>query len=134
MDTDKSILYFDGVCNLCNRLVIFFIERDKEKKILFASLQSPAGQKALEQSAQQLSCEDSVLLYHDGKYYQKSTAIIKALSMLGGVWRLSLVAYILPVFLRNKLYDFFAKNRYRWFGKKEECMLPTPELRSRFLN
>jgi len=133
METGKSILYFDGVCNLCNGVVQFFIKRDKKRNLLFASLQSAAGQKAIREAAQQGVIADSVLFYIDGRYYAKSTAVIHTLKLLGGFWKLSVIGFIAPRLIRNSIYDLVARNRYRWFGKKEACMIPTKEMRSRFL-
>ena len=132
-DTSKPIIFFDGVCNLCNSSVQFVIKRDKEGKFRFASLQSGAGQEMLLQN--QLSQNDfnSFLLYEDGKLFTRSTAALRVLSQLKG-WKWVGVFQWVPPFIRNAVYNLVARNRYKWFGKKDECMIPTPELKSRFLD
>ena len=133
-DLNRPILFFDGVCNLCDGLVQFFIKNDKKGQFLFASLQSKAGEKAIRKVRQRLGTNaDSVILYANGQYYVKSNAVVTALSMLGGGWSLSKAVLILPGFLRNIVYDMVARNRYRWFGRKDQCIIPTPELKHRFL-
>jgi predicted DCC family thiol-disulfide oxidoreductase YuxK len=115
--------------------VQFVIRHDKQKRFLFASLQSAAGKKALTDIQQQTGkTPDSLLLFYKGKYYIKSSAVLKTAGLLGGMFGLLAIGYIFPAFLRNAIYDIVAKNRYRWFGKKDECMIPTPELKSRFLD
>ena len=132
-DTSKPIIFFDGVCNLCNSSVQFVIKRDKEGKFRFASLQSGAGQEMLLQN--QLSQNDfnSFLLYEDGKLFTRSTAALRVLSQLKG-WKWAGVFQWVPPFIRNAVYNLVARNRYKWFGKKDECMIPTPELKNRFLD
>lgn len=129
------ILYFDGVCNLCNAAVQWVIKRDKQEQFRFASLQSEAGQSMLMSYFPEKSMiPDSVLLEIDGRLYAKSSAAIKLLQMLGGVYKLSVIAWAVPRFIRDAVYDFIARNRYKWYGKRDSCMLPTPELKSRFLD
>jgi len=127
----KPILFFDGVCNLCNSAIQFIIKRDKKAVFRFASLQSEVW-KELSKDADIDKQIDSVVLYQKGKFYTKSTAVIKSVSNLGGLWMLINIAYLIPPFLRNKLYDSVASKRYKWFGTGS-CMIPTPELKSRFL-
>lgn len=107
--------------------------RDKKRKLLFAALQSAAGQKAIAEAVSQGLRADSVLLFYRGRYYNKSSAALRALMLLGGFWKLSVVAFLFPAFLRNLMYDWIARNRYRWFGKQDACMMPTSDLRSRFI-
>ena len=134
-DLNRPVLFFDGVCNLCSGVVQFFIRNDKKGQFLFASLQSKAGEKALREAQQRLGTRpDSVLLYTNGQYFIKSNAVITALSMLGGGWSLSKAALILPGFFRNAIYDWVARNRYKWFGRQDACMIPSPELKARFLS
>jgi predicted DCC family thiol-disulfide oxidoreductase YuxK len=135
IEPGRSVLYFDGVCNLCSGVVQFFIRHDHKKRFLFASLQSPAGVEALNNAEHATGKRpDSVLLFHEGKYYLQSTAVLKALSLLGGVWSLSPSLLIVPGIFRDGIYNWVAKNRYKWFGKQDACMIPTPELQSRFLS
>ena len=132
---DHSILYFDGVCNLCNGVVQQVIKNDRKQQFLFASLQSGAGAAAQETIKQQYGkVPDSIILYHKGKYYIKSAAALKTARLLGGAWKLLAIGYILPPFFRNIVYDWVARNRYRWFGRQDTCMMPTEELNARFLS
>lgn len=131
---DKPILFFDGVCNLCNSTVQFIIRHDTQKQFLFAPLQSEAGAQALAAVPAANLKTGSVILFYHGTFYTRSAAVLKVCSLLGGWLKLFLSGYILPPFIRNALYDFIARNRYKWFGHKDECMLPTPELKARFLS
>jgi predicted DCC family thiol-disulfide oxidoreductase YuxK len=133
-ETDQPIIFFDGVCNLCNGSVQFVIRHDNKKQFLFAALQSPMGEQALQHVAgKEKKPVDSIILYKKGKYYSRSDAAMQIIKELGGFWRLGVVLYIFPASLRNGIYDWVARNRYKWFGKQNECMIPTPELKSRFL-
>lgn len=133
LTTNKPIMLFDGVCNLCNNSVQFVIERDKEAKILFTSLQSEAGQAILEKYNLPTDDFDSFILLLNGKIYKRSTAAIKVAVQLGMPYALMSVFLIIPEPIRDGVYSYIAKNRYKWFGKEESCWLPTPELKSRFL-
>ena len=130
---ENSILLFDGVCNLCNSAVQFVIKRDKKKKFLYTSLQSKTGQKLLLKYGLNLSDFDSFILIENEKYFTKSTAALKVAKGLGGIWSMLYIFIIIPKFSRNAIYDFIAQNRYKWFGKRDECMLPSPEFKDRFL-
>ncbi len=130
---NKSIILFDGVCNLCNNSVQFIIKRDSKQRFLYASLQSDAGQSILLQFQLNNSDFDSIILIENEKVYQKSTAILKIFKHLGIGWKLSYGFIIIPRFIRDGVYAFIAKNRYKWFGKREVCMIPTKELKMRFL-
>ncbi|TAE17616.1 MAG: thiol-disulfide oxidoreductase DCC family protein [Bacteroidetes bacterium] len=128
-----NILLFDGVCNLCNGTVQFIIKRDKKARFRFASLQSDKGQALLQEHNLPTREFDSVIYIRNGKCYQKSTAALYIMRDLGGFWQIFFPLIIVPPFLRNAVYSLIARNRYRWFGRQESCMLPTPELKSRFL-
>jgi predicted DCC family thiol-disulfide oxidoreductase YuxK len=132
--TDKPLILFDGVCNFCNAGVNFIIRQDKQKNFLFAPLQSEAGQKILHEYKLPVKDFESFVLIDDGKVYKKSAASLKVMSKLPWYWKGLQIFWIVPAFIRNAVYDFIAKNRYKWFGKKDTCMIPTPEVRSRFLN
>lgn len=132
-DPITRIVLFDGVCNLCNSSVLFIIKRDPYRQFKFASLQSAFGQQQLTKFGLSGSELNSVLLIVNGRLYQKSSAAIKIASQFGALWPLIGVFWIVPPFIRNFIYDWVAANRYKWFGKKEACMIPTPELRSRFI-
>lgn len=131
---NKSIILFDGVCNLCNNSVQFIIKRDKKKRFFYASLQSDAVQSILLQFELKNSDFDSIILIDKGKVYQKSTAILKIIKHLNSAWELSYIFIIVPKFIRDFIYSIIAKNRYKWFGKREKCMIPTKELEMRFLD
>ena len=130
---DKPVILFDGVCNLCTGSVQFILKRDKEKKFLFASLQSGYGQDLLKQFDLPTNTFNSFILYQDGKILTRSTAALKMVQQLKG-WKWVKICWIVPGFIRDAVYNLIAKNRYKWFGKKNECWLPTPELKARFLD
>ncbi len=135
IEKGKKIILFDGVCNLCNSSVNKLIKWDKKDIFLFASLQSDYGQKLISNLNIDTSEIDSIILYEPGVSYDiKSTAILKITNTLGGFWKLMSVFFILPAGFRNIIYDFIARNRYKWYGKKESCMIPTPELKAKFLD
>lgn len=129
---DHPILLFDGVCNLCEGTVQWIIERDRLGKFRFASLQSEVGGAILEEYGE-LNDLDTVILVYEGELYRKGDAALKVLKQLGMPQSLLYVFWIVPRFIRHRIYDWVAARRYRIFGKKESCMVPTPELRSRFL-
>ena len=131
---NKQLILFDGVCNLCNSSVNFVIKHDKKNKFLFTPLQSELASQIVEEFQIDRKKTDSILLYTPEKVITyKSTAALKIASHLGFPINILSVFLIIPAFIRNWVYDFIAKNRYKWFGKKERCMIPTPELKSKFL-
>jgi predicted DCC family thiol-disulfide oxidoreductase YuxK len=130
---EYQIILFDGVCTLCNQSVDFIIQRDAKDTFKFASLQSESAKNLLKPFTVNTEKLDSVLLIKNGKLYQKSSAALQIARQLSGGWKLMYGFIIIPRFLRNFVYDIIAKNRYRWFGKKETCRLPTPEERAKFL-
>ena len=132
--TQNSIVLFDGVCNLCNGAVQFIIKHDPQNNFQFAALQSDAGQKLLKEFSLPLEVFNSFVLIENNKAYTKSDAALKVARRLKGPVRLLYGFIIVPVFIRNAVYRFIAANRYKWFGKKESCMIPTPALRAKFLN
>ncbi|HZG26528.1 MAG TPA: thiol-disulfide oxidoreductase DCC family protein [Chitinophagaceae bacterium] len=129
----ERIILFDGVCNLCNNIVVFVIKRDPGGKFRFASLQSPAGQNLLRQYGLSRHDFNSFVYIRDKKAYLKSTAALQVLHDLGGIWKASAAFRLLPLKLRDFFYDLIAKSRYRVFGKQDSCMIPTPALKKRFL-
>ena len=133
MENNKSLILFDGVCNLCNSSVQFILLRDKKDRFRFASLQSDYGQSILKQYNLPTEHFDSLALVENGKLYKKSSGALRIARRLNSLWPMLYAFIIVPPFIRNFVYDFIAKNRYRWFGKKEECMLPRPEWRQKFL-
>ncbi|SNR34560.1 Predicted thiol-disulfide oxidoreductase YuxK, DCC family [Lutibacter agarilyticus] len=130
---NKSIILFDGVCNLCNASVNFIIKHDKKERFIFASLQSDAAKEILLHFPAKKNKLDSVLLVENNVIYDKSTAALLISSKLSGGFKLVSIFKLIPKFIRDAIYDFIAKNRYAWFGKKETCMLPAPEIKNRFL-
>ena len=126
------VLLFDGVCNLCTGSVQFIIKRDPTKKFRFASLQSEFGQQVLAQHQLNTDTFDSLVLLEDGKIHQRSTAALRIARQLSGAWPMLYAFIIVPAFIRNAVYNFIARNRYKWFGKKEACWLPTPDLQALF--
>ncbi|HQY16924.1 MAG TPA: thiol-disulfide oxidoreductase DCC family protein [Ferruginibacter sp.] len=133
MVSSSPIILFDGICNLCNRSVQFIIKHDKEKVYRFAAFQSKAGQKLLQQYNLPLKQYSSFLLIENNKAYSQSTAALKVAKNLSGLVKLAVVFNIVPAGIRNIVYNFVARNRYQWFGKKRSCMVPTQDLKARFL-
>lgn len=133
MKSEFPVVFFDGFCNLCNGAVQFTIERDKNDVFKFASLQSEYAQEKLTAFNIQPKQGQSMILLEDGKVYNRSTAALRVARKLSGLWPLFYVFIILPRFIRDGIYNYVAKNRYKWFGKKESCWVPTPELKEKFL-
>ena len=131
--SEINIVLFDGVCNLCNSTVQFIIRNDAKTKFRFASMQNESGQLLLRQLDLPLDRFDTLVYISDSKFYLKSTAVFMILRELGGGWHLLYFFIIFPRFLRDIVYDFIAKWRYRWFGKREKCIVPAPEYSDRFL-
>tara|TARA_R110000868_G_scaffold97101_5_gene267118 strand:+ start:6984 stop:7403 length:420 start_codon:yes stop_codon:yes gene_type:complete len=131
----KKLILFDGVCNLCNSSVLYVIKRDKKNIFLFAPLQSEAGKQIIQKFNINTEVVDSIILYNPEKEVinYKSTAALKVASQLRFPTNLLAIFIIIPNIIRNWVYDFISKNRYKWYGKKEVCMIPTPELKSKFL-
>jgi predicted DCC family thiol-disulfide oxidoreductase YuxK len=129
-----KILLFDGVCNLCNNTVLFVIKRDRKKQIRFGAIQSQEGKKLLQRFGIDQQYLGSLIFIDEGKVYLKSSGALRLSKYLSGLWPLLYALMVIPAFIRNPIYDFVAANRYKWFGKKEVCMIPTPELKSLFLN
>ena len=128
-----DIVLFDGVCNLCNSAVDLIIRNDKKGQIKVAALQDQKTKELLKDYKINSDYLDSIILIRGEKVFYKSRAALEITKNLKGLWPLLYVFIILPTFIRDPIYDFIARNRYRWFGKKETCRLPTPEERARFL-
>ena len=130
----KKIILFDGLCNLCEASVQFVIKYDRADQFRFVALQSDLGQKIIAHIGINFKNIDSVVLYEPGvAYYYKSNAALQVAKNLGGLFHLGTVFRIIPTALRNALYDYIAKNRYSWYGKKQNCMIPNEEFKSKFL-
>ena len=146
------VILFDGVCNLCNTSVNFIIDHDSKKKFRFASLQSEFAQNLIENSStenklytsngllllnedirKELNSLNSILYFEDGIFYTKSDAVLRIAEYLDGIYKFISIGKILPTSFRDLIYEYIARNRYRWFGKSESCRMPTPELKDRFL-
>ena len=128
-----KIVLFDGVCNLCNNSVQFIIKRDSKDRFRFAALQEEAGKALIATYNIDTSKVDSIILIENDKAYVKSTAGLRIAKSLHGAWPLLYGFMLVPNFIRNWVYDYIAKNRYKWYGKQEACMIPTPELKAKFL-
>lgn len=133
MNNNDPILLFDGICNLCNSLVIFIIKKDPKSKFKFAALQSSGGQTLLKKFGLPSNDLNSIVYIKGKKYFLKSTAVLYTLKDLGGFWKLSFVFIIVPKFIRNIFYNLIAKSRYRIFGKRDTCMVPDPQIFQRFI-
>ena len=127
------LLLFDGVCNLCNGLVRFIIRHDRRKWFSFAPLQSAAGQLVLHQHDLAISDFNTLVYFRKGVILTRSTAALNVARDLGGAWTVAYAFILVPRFIRDAVYDLISRKRFKWFGKRDSCMVPTPELRSRFL-
>jgi predicted DCC family thiol-disulfide oxidoreductase YuxK len=129
-----NIVLFDGVCNFCNATVLQIIKYDKQNKIKFASQQSPFGEKLLATHNVNNSKFETIYFINQNKeIFTESDAVFEILKLLNGIPRIALLFLITPKFIRNYLYRLIAKNRYKWFGRKQECSIPTPEIKDKFL-
>lgn len=129
-----KIVFFDGYCNLCNGFVDWLVRRDSQGQLKFASLQGETAKEKLDASLVSEGSDVNTMVYlRENDLYQKSTAVLFIVGDLGGFWRLAKMLFIFPRFLRDLIYDFVAKHRYKIFGKRETCRLPTPEEKARFL-
>jgi predicted DCC family thiol-disulfide oxidoreductase YuxK len=133
MQTDAPILLFDGVCNLCNRSVQWVLKRDKPGVFRFAALQSEVGKALLAQANLPVDALDTIVLIHRGRAFVRSDAALEVARLLGIPWSFALLFKGVPRPWRNALYDWVARNRYRWFGQEETCWLPDPIWKNRFL-
>lgn len=129
---ENMIILFDGVCNFCNYWVNFAIKRDRKKKLRFTPIQGETAKRLLPQYNLQPTSLNSVIFIDAGKVYTQSSAALRIAKYLDGGWKLFYGFIIIPKFIRDFFYNIIARNRYKWYGKKESCMIPTPELRERF--
>lgn len=130
----SAVVLFDGVCNLCNASVAFILKRDPKSYFRFASLQSETAAKLLESHHVSMAGQDSVLLVEGGRVYTKSAAALRIARRLRGLWPIFYGFILMPSWMRDPCYDFIARRRYRWFGRRESCLVPSPEWRDRFLS
>lgn len=131
---NQPIILFDGICNFCNSAVNFTIKRNTKANILFAPMQSAAGQKLLQQHDLPLDDMQSFIFIENGVVYKQSTAALIVCRHLKGLWPLCYGLIIIPKFIRDGIYNWIAKNRYKWFGVRQQCMIPSPDVKTRFLN
>ena len=131
---NHPVILFDGVCNLCNGVVNFVIRHDSKNIFRFATLQSETGRQLLNQYHFTSPDLRSFILIDNAIVYEKSSAAFHVLKYLPWYWKVFRVFGIIPLFIRNGVYDFVARNRYKWFGRKEVCMIPTPAIKQKFLN
>jgi predicted DCC family thiol-disulfide oxidoreductase YuxK len=129
----RNIVLFDGVCNLCNGAVNFLIDRDKNNRLHFASLQSDFGQSVLRDFAMEVDDFDTFIFLHKDKLFTRSSGALEVMRILGGFWLFLYIFKIVPPFIRDAVYNLISKNRYKWFGKRESCRMPTPDLKAKFL-
>lgn len=131
---NKQLILFDGVCNFCDNTIQKIIKADKKNIFVFASIQSPVGQQVIEHIGVKPEV-DSIILYQPNiAYYIESDAVLEIAKQLNGIYSLLQVGKIIPKTMRDSLYRYVAKNRYKWYGKKDECMIPTPQVRAKFLS
>lgn len=131
---DKKIILFDGVCNLCDTAVQMIIKYDSKDIFRFVALQSNLGQEIIQHLGIDTQKTDSIILYQPGfAYYYKSEAVLEIAKTLGGIFYIGTLFSVFPTSFNNRIYDCIAKNRYKWYGKKEACMIPTKEIKAKFL-
>lgn len=134
LPNDKKIILFDGVCNLCDASIQFIIKHDKKDIFRFVAIQSELGQRIIKHIGINTTETDSIILYLPGiAYFYKAEAALKIAKDLNGIYSFLSLLNVFPNSISNMVYDYIAKNRYKWYGKKEQCMIPTSELKSKFL-
>ena len=132
--SSHPVVLFDGSCNYCNGMVNFIIRRDKKKIFRFAALQSVTGQKLLKEWDLPADKFDSFILFDKGKVYQRSSAALRLYNKLPWYWKWTQLFWIFPKFIRDGVYGIISRNRYKWFGKREACMIPPADVKERFLD
>lgn len=134
MQNQKQLLLYDGVCNLCNGLVRFVIRWDRKRKIQFASLQSETGKSYLEKLGLPTDDLDTLVYVKTGRHFIRSRAVLEVVKDMGGFWRMFYIFIIIPRCLRDPLYRLVGHLRYRVFGKRDSCKIPSPDIQDRFLD
>jgi len=132
-EVQNPVILFDGVCNLCNGSILFILNRDPSGIFRFAPLQSETGKNLLSKFDLPNDKLDSIILVENNEYYLRSTAALKILRRLGTLWKIVYVFMLVPRPVRDYIYDIVARNRYKWYGKRAECMIPSSDIESRFL-
>lgn len=130
---EKAIVIFDGYCNVCNGWVDFILKRDKKDQFYFTANQNEAGKEVLSAFGEKTVDVSSVYLFKNGKLHKRSAAALRVFTMLPFPWMLMGVFILVPSFIRDVVYNYIANNRYKWYGKKESCRIPTAEERAKFL-
>lgn len=134
LKNQKKVVLFDGVCNFCNSSILKIIRHDKDNVFFFASIQSDIGLEIITHfNIDVLKVDSIILVESEQKFSIKSSAALRILKEFNGFWKILQIGWIFPENFRNNFYDYIAKNRYRWFGKKDECMIPTPKIKSKFI-
>jgi len=132
-EISDNLVLFDGVCNLCNALVQFVIRHDPKAKFRFAAIQSDIGRKIFQKYGMDTADLQTFVFISDKQVFLRSSAAIAVVSRFGGAWKMCAIFWLVPRFVRDAVYSAIARNRYRWFGRKDACMIPTPEIEKRFL-
>ncbi len=131
--SSSPIIIYDGVCYLCNRSVNFILKHDRKKIFRFTPFQSAFAKKILNENTESEIIGDTIIIIHNGKFYNRADAALKITMLLGGKWKMFYPLYLFPKFIRNGIYNIIARNRYQWFGKSDSCLMPTPEISERFI-
>ena len=134
MPADHPVILFDGECNLCNSSVDFVVERDPDGVFKLGSLQSEAGRRLMERHGLDPEAMDSIVLIDGDEVYRESDAALRIARKMSGAWPLLSVFRVVPAFIRDAVYRWIARNRYRWFGKRDTCRVPSPDEQSRFID
>lgn len=132
-NTLSPLIIYDGICHLCNRSVNFILKQDRKKIFCFTPFQSSFASNLLKDNSIDINAMETVILFIDGKFYTRSDAALKIALLLGGKWILFYPLYIFPKFIRNGFYNIIARNRYKWFGKVDSCLIPNHETQERFI-
>ena len=140
MTDNNLIILFDGICNLCNSTVNFILKTDKNNIFKFSPLQSDAGERFLRKIYREQKYwknerfySDTIILFENGKFYTRSTAVLRIFKRFNGIWKILYIFIIIPSPIRNFIYNIISRNRYKWFGKRDKCMIPTEEEKSKFI-
>lgn len=132
-NTTSPLIIYDGICHLCNQSVNFILKQDRKRIFRFTPFQSSFAGNLLKDNSIDINVMDTVVLFIDGKFYSQSDAALKIALLLGGKWILVYPLYIFPKFMRNGIYNIISRNRYKWFGKADSCIIPNQETLERFI-
>lgn len=132
-NSSSPVIIYDGVCHLCNRGVNFILKHDRKRIFRFTPFQSSFAKKLLKENNESEQIGDTFILIYNGKLFNRADAALKITMLLGGKWKLFYPLYLFPKFIRNGIYNIIARNRYKWFGKADTCMMPSIEIKERFI-